>query len=187
MTLISEATVTKASDHCPHPEWWHAPDGWSTEDEVSEFLGALVRVLQPEFVLEIGTHKAATTEYIERAMHSNGHGRMVSVEINRDLVDSPLQYLSCLPFEMVNVNSLLYTPPAAIDLLFVDGQNDRVADVARFAPRMARYGIIAVHDLAGRPVFREQLVPALEYASTERILLNTPRGLLLMRAAQVVL
>jgi predicted O-methyltransferase YrrM len=159
----------------------------STEDEVSEFLGALVRVLQPEFVLEIGTHKAATTEYMARAMQRNGHGRMVSVEINRALVEAARQKLAGLPVEIVEGDSLLYTPPAAIDLLFVDGQNDRVADVARFAPRMARYGIIAVHDLAGQPVFREQLVSALEYASTERILLNTPRGLLLMRAAQVVL
>lgn len=56
MTDDLESRWTPARDWCPHPEYWHSPDSEATEVEVSEFIGSLVRLIQPEFVLEIGSY-----------------------------------------------------------------------------------------------------------------------------------
>ena len=47
-----ESDFTAPHEYVPHPEWWHAADSDATEEEVGALIGALVRALQPEFVVE---------------------------------------------------------------------------------------------------------------------------------------
>jgi predicted O-methyltransferase YrrM len=77
---VRESAFTAPHAGCPRPELWNAPDSDSTEVEVSELVGALVRALQPELVVETGTAYGYTAVRIGLALMRNGHGRCVSLE-----------------------------------------------------------------------------------------------------------
>lgn len=83
LDFMSEARFTSARPDCPHPERWHSSDPESAELEVSEFIGALVRLLQPDLVIETGSGFGQTTLHIAEAIAQNGHGRMLTFETDR--------------------------------------------------------------------------------------------------------
>ena len=77
----SEARFTPPRVECPHPERWTSEDIEATENEVIEGVYGLVRMLQPAYVVETGTHRGFMAASIGRALQANGHGRLDTVEI----------------------------------------------------------------------------------------------------------
>ena len=81
--LLPESRYIGPTEVCPRPERWHSrPDGQSTEIEVSELIGGLVRGLQPDTVVETGSYSGQTTEIILRALDENEHGTLVTCEVD---------------------------------------------------------------------------------------------------------
>ena len=80
-----EADFTPPNSWCPDPGFWHADDGDATEHEVTELVAAFVRALQPELVVETGSYSAQTSLAVGEALARNGHGRLVTLEIEPEL------------------------------------------------------------------------------------------------------
>lgn len=165
---------------CPHPEWWHAWNPVSTEVEVSMLVAALVKAIQPEHVLEIGSHYGQTTERIALVIRENGHGEFTSLEFNPELAGSARA--RCWEFldkqvKIVVINSLEYIPPHPIDFLFIDGQDARADDLEYYLPYLAEHCMVVMHDT---DYYLYETDRALRMWKGDHIQIHSPRGLLVM-------
>jgi predicted O-methyltransferase YrrM len=145
-----ESRFFAPTQRCPSPQFYTSVDGDSTEREVAEFIGALVRVAQPEFVVELGAAFGETTEQIVAALVKNGHGRLTTLEVDPVRAAFVRDRIPAGPWELVEQSSLEWLPTAAappIGLLFSDTLRDiRVQELLRFLPYMRPCGLAAVHD-----------------------------------------
>lgn len=193
-----ESQFTAPHRVAPNPQWWHAPDGDSTECEVSELVGALVRALQPDLVVETGTAFGYTALAIGQALVSNRHGRLVTLETDDDRRDEARKLLrlhtpSLLaeddgPITLSELSSLEWDPTdARVDFAFFDSLYElRSAEFRRFRDLGAlRAGsIVAFHDwtsrLRGQDFDVRREIEQLEAEALLRaIYLPTPRGVAL--------
>lgn len=176
-----ESQFTLPTERCPHPEWWSSENNMATESELANLVAAFVRACQPEFVIEVGSHYGQTTSLIGKAIRANGHGEFISLEINPELYGSACHRCLDVPeAHIVNINSLEYIPEKPIDLLFVDGQEYRVLDVEHFFPYCSKGAIIIMHDMLSTG-YKEQLPRVYELCGSDHILINSPRGMLILR------
>ncbi len=174
---------------CPEPSRWDAPDEWATESDVSRFVGDLVRVLKPDYVLETGSYHGYTSEQIGQALADLGRGRLTTIEISHDSAERARARCAGLPVTVITNRSQHVTPDEPIDLLFLDsGWTDRMEELRYFKAWASPRCVIAVHDSAvpvsypGVPAF----FASLEAVVTEGIVhpwlrLPTPRGLAITR------
>jgi predicted O-methyltransferase YrrM len=185
MTDDRESRYTLAANWCEHPEWWHSPDSEATETEVTEFLGALVRMIQPEFVLETGTYHGHTTLEISRALFMNGHGRGISLESSQENYETAVRRLdnwmgSNNTMQVLLLNSMEYMPVEKIDFAFFDSwQEGRHLEFNRFyeAGWLKSAAIVAFHDTAPHHQVRQYVSQLSDKINT--IDFHTPRGLIL--------
>jgi predicted O-methyltransferase YrrM len=183
-----EIRFTPSRDFCPHPEYWHSPDSEATETEVSEFIGSLVRLVQPEFVVETGAYKGHTTIEINYALNLNGHGRGVSVEADSILADEARRRVANRfggnpRMVVINVNSMEYEPVQDIDLAFFDSwQEGRHLEFLRYYSmgRIKPGAIVAFHDTAPHHLVRNFVLPleGIGEGQIKMIDFHTPRGLI---------
>jgi predicted O-methyltransferase YrrM len=180
---MTEERFTRASSFCPRPEYWHSPDSEATEIEVSKFLGSLVRLIQPEFVVETGTYHGHTTAQIGKALRENGHGRVVSIEKDRLAYEEAMNYYYDSSVTIIHMNTMDYVPPQDIDFAFFDSwQEGRHEEFKRFYDmgRLKSGSIVAFHDSAPHhQVYRLVNEWLIETGFITAIQFHTPRGLLL--------
>lgn len=158
---------------CPHPELWHAHDGMATEIEVIELVAAFVRALQPEIVIETGTHRGFMAEAIGVALAQNGHGHLYSTEIDERLFDEAADRVTGLPVTLLHHSSLEHEPPGLIDFAWFDSEtNLRVGEYNHYRQWMHDRTVVAFHDTSPHHGYRPQL-DALGLAWLD---LPTPRG-----------
>ncbi|MCA1800594.1 MAG: hypothetical protein LC650_04820, partial [Actinobacteria bacterium] len=74
--------IRSADPRTRHPELYSAKARPSAEDEVAEFIAALVNLVKPNRALEIGTAFGHTSEVIGRALARNGFGELDTIDIN---------------------------------------------------------------------------------------------------------
>jgi predicted O-methyltransferase YrrM len=173
--LTTEASWTPPTPWQAHPEWWHAPDNQSTETEVSKLVAAFVRALQPEYMIETGTHKALTSMMIGRALVDNGHGRLVTLETDEGLAELAAMQLRGLPVEALHQSSMTFTPEQPIDMCWLDSETYlRVAEFALFRPFMHQGTLVGMHDTAPHHGAYGDMVD--QIPGTRSIRLHTPRG-----------
>jgi len=175
---VTEAQFTPASGWCPHPEHWHASDAQATEHEVTALVGALTVALQPELVIETGTHTAQTAAAIGGALASNGHGRLITCETDRALADRAAYMLGQLPVQVLCGHSLDVLPPVLagagdVGLCWLDSSAQaRRSELVLLRRYLAPGAVIGVHDTRpGRPPARALAQPWLTVLT-----LRTPRG-----------
>jgi len=173
-----ESDYTVPRPDCPHPEWWTSENNMATERELDELVAAFVRAVQPEFVLEIGSHYGQGAELIGKALQQNGHGKCVSLEIDEPLSNSARWRTQAVKdvVEIVTANSLEYIPPVPVDLLYVDGSPNRVMDVEHFVPYCRPGTIILIHDMAHQN-YAIQLPRIYELCGPNHVFVNSPRGM----------
>lgn len=187
-----ESRFTPPREWCKHPEYWHSPDSEATEREVSEFIGSLIQLIQPEFVLETGSYKGHTTLEMAYALHQNGHGRGVSLESDKGLADEAQRQLENRMGEynrmqVIHVNSMEYEPIENIDFAFFDSwQEGRHLEFRRFYDmgKLPSGAIVAFHDTAPHHQVRKHVLPLGQTdeeitAYISIIDFHTPRGLVL--------
>jgi hypothetical protein len=132
---------------CPHPEYWSSTDDHSTEIEVSEMLAGLVRGLQPEFIVETGSAWGQTSEAIGKALLQNGHGKVVSLEVDPERVEYSKNRCAGLPVECLEMSSMEYVPTEEIQFAFFDSLFPlRVPEFMRYYPYMKKGCLVAFHD-----------------------------------------
>ncbi len=191
----TEDTHTAAHEFARFPQHWHSPDSESTESEVSELVGALVRALQPEFVVETGTAFGYTALEIGKALKANGHGQLISLEVDRGRLEFAYNLISehatWEPYERIielrEQSSLEFVPHRPIDFAWFDSLYELRAEEFK---RFRRLGalkpgtIVGFHDTTSG-IRRHYLDVSAEVTKLEQkrllkaIRLRTPRGLAL--------
>jgi predicted O-methyltransferase YrrM len=142
-----ESRFSRPDHLCPHPEYWSSTDDHSTEIEVSEMLAGLVRGLQPEYVVETGSAWGQTSEAIGKALKANGHGRLVSLEVDQERVDYSRNRCAGLPVDCRKQASLDFVPEEEIQFAFFDSLFTlRVPEFNRYYTHMKKGAIVAFHD-----------------------------------------
>jgi len=190
---LAESRFIPRTEFCPNPGWWTSQDADSTEWEVSEMIGGLIRGLQPDVVVETGSAWGQTTKVIGRVLRANGHGHCYSLD------PEPIRhaYASWYCHDEVCAGvvtlipgpSLEYTPPGYIDFLFCDSLYSlRAPELEKFRPWMHDGSFVCVHDTApghGQPeLYTSDLQGALEAVPGYRNLrLHTPRGITFLTPA----
>ncbi|MDA0578702.1 MAG: class I SAM-dependent methyltransferase [Verrucomicrobia bacterium] len=128
-----ESEFTPPSDVCPHPEYWHTGDCETTEQEVVELIGAFVRALQPELVVETGSYKGVMSRAIGEALKRNGHGRLVTFEVDAALAEVARKACRRLPVEVRHESSLAWMPTEKVGFCWLDsGIETRVQEFERY-------------------------------------------------------
>lgn len=177
-----ESTWTAPRPDCPNPRWWSATDAHSTEIEVTELVGGFVRALQPEFVIETGTCWGQTAEAIGRALAVNGHGRLVTLDVEPEKVQYSAHRCEGLPVDVLLCPSLSYTPPQPVDFAFFDSLTHlRPAEFRRYLPWMHDRTVVGFHDTGPQHPVRGLLRPLEAEGLIAPIYLPTPRGVCFAR------
>jgi len=178
----SEATWTKPRPDCPHPEFWTALDAMATEVEVTELVGAMVRALQPEFCVETGSWSGDTTYVIGAALTRNGHGELVSLEIDEKKAAEAAARCEGLPVTVLAQSSMSYTPDRPIDFAWFDSACElRPQEFFRYSIAMHDRTVVGFHDTGPQHPVRELLAPLERSGALQPIYLPTPRGVCFAR------
>lgn len=171
-----ESEFSPPSDFCPHPEYWHAHDGMATEVEVLELVAAFVRALQPELVVETGTHRGFGAEAIGRALQANGHGLLYTFEVDEALAIEARNRCAGLPVAVFLAPALslaTLVPGSVIDFAWFDSDTDqRTAEFLAYRPFMHSRTLVGFHDTHPRHMYR----PQLDSLGIQLLDLPTPRG-----------
>lgn len=136
--------ITGADTHL-----WSCPDDQAAEYETSHFMGALVALVKPRVVVEVGAYHGWTSAAIGRCLTGVGRGELHAFEGNPKRAEEAEQRCEGLP---VTIHATLdVNTPAdtfgSIDLLFIDGEIDnREASYEHWIPEVAARGLIVVHD-----------------------------------------
>lgn len=175
MQIYSEAAWTAPRPDCPHPEWWSSVDSQSTEIQVSELVAGFIRALQPEYVVETGTCIGQTAEIIGMALQANGHGRLDTLEPDRNRAAISRERCTGLPVTVLPTLSLEFTPAQRIDFAWLDSRMDlRVPEFERFRPWLPAGSLVGFHDTS--PHQGEWGSHVENLPGTRAIRLRTPRG-----------
>lgn len=180
---------------CQNTVLWQSYDEQSAECEVSEFIGALVRLLKPRVVVETGCYHGDTTLAIAQALQVNDRGQLYACDIDPDclartrsrieeydqIVEAAAKIhggeFNKLPASIVPQTGLeLIENLKEIDFAFIDsGDADcRSRELNAAARRMKPFSVIALHDTAPQHMKMCQYAGAITLPG---IYLNTPRGL----------
>lgn len=172
---LSEARWTTPRDDCPRPEWWHSADDESTEFEVTALVGAFVRALQPECVVETGSAFGQTAEAIGAALVQNGHGHLHSLETDPARAAIARGRTSTLPVDILEADSLSWEPSHAIDFAWFDSAlHIRTSEFRSYRPWFSERCVVGFHDAGPQHGIR----PDIEALAGSWIYLPTPRGVM---------
>lgn len=186
-----ESRFSQSDFLCPHPEYWSSTDDHSTEIEVSEMLAGIVRGLQPDYIIETGSAWGQTSEAIGKALKLNGHGQLISLEVDEERVQYSINRCNGLPVKCLKMSSMDFLPEEEIQFAFFDSLFPlRILEFKRYYPYMRKNSIVAFHDTKpghGGGQFmdttidlRTSILLELEAAKMiKAIYMPTPRGIML--------
>jgi predicted O-methyltransferase YrrM/glycosyltransferase involved in cell wall biosynthesis len=142
--------ISRPSTLCPHPQLWSMTDAASAEVEVQEFLYSITRLIKPQNVLESGTFIGNSAITIARALLANGRGKLVTLEhVKENAAVAKDRIAQAAMSEIVEVKQLTstdYTPPQAIDLLFLDSTLKSLpVELQHFAKQLQPGALVIVH------------------------------------------
>jgi predicted O-methyltransferase YrrM len=163
-------------------ELWSCQDIDSTEDEVIELLGSLVRAMKPRLCVEVGSHVGLSSLEMGRALERNGRGHLHCFESVPESAGAAQERTAGLPVTVHAMTDLSFDPselPGPVDFLFVDGDLDNRGDSMRhWRDSLSDRHVVAVHDSLKHWEVRES-IESVGFA--ERLDVVTPRGITLLR------
>jgi len=181
---FTEDRFTPANEFCRHPEYYHSPDSEATELEVTEFIGALVRLVQPELVVETGTYHGHTAQEICEQLVWNNHGKLVTIEKDAaafGIAAVSLDYYEDSDLvELIHGNSLDYIPTQQIDLAFFDSwQEGRHLEFMHFYNMgvLSAGATVVFHDTAPHHLVHTYVKQLEADGYIKTLTFHTPRGI----------
>lgn len=180
---LPESMWTQPRPDCPNPERWSAVDAYATENEVTELVAAMVRALQPDFVVETGAWVGTTTRAIGEALARNGRGELISLEIDPEKADLAARRCAGLPVTVLNISSLDWMPTKLVDFAWFDSDcAARPREFELYLPWMSPRAVAGFHDTGPQHPVRGLLEP-LERRGllVSPLYLPTPRGVCFAR------
>lgn len=181
--FLTEDTWTPAREWCAKPHRWHAATADATEIEVTRLIAAFVGALQPDLAVETGTNTGQTSEAIGRALAANGHGRLVTCEIDAAMVWAARDRCKGLPVTVEQIQGVDYLPTEPIGFLFLDSHaHKRHLELDHFLPYLEPGAVIAVHDTAPHHPVMDYLRPFIAAQRITGLTLRTPRGVSFFQA-----
>ena len=132
---------------------YHAFNSGGVESEVGEFFYGLVKLLQPEKVLETGTHHGISSMYIGMALKNNGHGKLTTYEFsleNHNIAVERFKKLGLTSWIDVALSDVAkaYNTKEQYDLIFLDTEpQTRFREMIEFYDNLKPGGYLFVHDL----------------------------------------
>jgi predicted O-methyltransferase YrrM len=176
---------TPPTPECPHPELWRMVDSQTTELEVIDFLGSLVRTIKPHLIVETGTFLAYSTIKMAQALKANGFGKIITIEFDPTIFAKARERMDASGLgawiEYRNESSLETRIEGTIDLLFSDSHlTIREQEIRRFLPQIDPEGLIVIHDASSHfHVVREAALRLEQEGLLSVALLPTPRGVVI--------
>ncbi len=155
---ITEFIAAKTGLQVQQEFWTYLPgysmfNTSSVECEVGEFLYALVRLVKPDRVLELGTGYGISAIYMALALKQNGRGRLTTVECQPDALSVSQDLFKKLDLaqqlEIISVHVEDYEPgDAMFDVIFIDTEPHlRFNELLRFWKNLKEGGFVLIHDL----------------------------------------
>lgn len=139
---------------------WSPGSVWGVE---GEFLYALVRALKPERVIEIGTWRGCSASHILEALHANGKGELISVDMQRhpEGIDIPKHLLYRWKFVEEEAVAYITRERPAAELVFEDADHTYPGSVALLTAIdfFVKPRVLVSHD-ACHPAHRDNVVAA---------------------------
>jgi hypothetical protein len=167
---------------CPHPQRWHSDNDDASEHEVSALAAAFVTALQPDVVVETGSHTGQTARAIGEALAANGQGMLYTVETERAFVSEARANCEGLPVTVIHGDSVAWLTsgeaPDGVGFAWVDGLwENRIPDIEALYPLFAPGAICGIHDTGPQfPWMAAQLAPLAAAGKIRLLNLRTPRG-----------
>lgn len=131
---------------------YHMADDGGVETEVGELLYGLIRVLQPENILETGTYTGISSLYMAQALKDNTHGHITTLEIeetHKKRAENLWNACGVNGYVTCKLQrSLEYMPSEKYDFMFLDSEPDiRFSELVRFFDNLKRGGYVLIHDV----------------------------------------
>lgn len=177
--LKLESRFTDPRADCPSPERWHSDDADSTEWEVSELVGAFVKALRPDVVVETGSAWGQTAEQIGKALLGPPlTGWLHTLEPNPERVKESRVRCDMLPVTVVETTSLEWEPVDNIGFAWFDSLHHlRVPEFRKFYPHMTRGAFVGFHDTGPHQGgLREEILQLEAEGLLLPVFLPSPRG-----------
>jgi len=170
---MTEARWTPANAWCDHPEDWHASDADATEHEVTELVAAFIRAMQPHLAIETGCNTGQTSAAIGRALKANGHGRLITCDIDPAMIEATERKCAGLPVAVLETTGEKLTPPAPVGFLWLDSDLfARHREFAHFREHLSPGAVVGVHDTGPQHPVHGTFEPY----GLSGLRLRTPRG-----------
>lgn len=172
-----ESVWTPSSDWCQRPEHWNSDTADATEHEVTGLVAAFARALQPDLVIETGSNTGQTAHALGVALQQNGHGKVVTLDIDPEMVRATQERCAGLPVEVVQQPGWEYVPDRPVGMLWLDSDaHQRHLELVHFRPFLLPGAVIGVHDTAPHHPVHDHLKPVLHQLGATGLRLRTPRG-----------
>jgi predicted O-methyltransferase YrrM len=182
--MSKESMFTTNNPLCQDIELWQTRDEQSAEEEVSEFIFGLVRLLKPKICVETGCYLGDTTVKIAEALWKNGRGKLFACDTEsakiafvKDVLHEKGLNPQCLLFNDKGIDMIKgLGKNMLIDFAFIDSgdaevRREEIEEVMKYMPA---FGVIVLHDTA--PQHRDNSFMAGQI-KLPAIYLNCPRGL----------
>ena len=175
----------RSTAECPNPERWRMFDTMTAEVEVLEFLRCLMTTVKPRLVVETGTFLGVSTVYMAEGLQSNGLGKIVTCEPDKDVFAKAKERIDGSGLgKWVDYrceSSMDVKVPGTIDVLFCDSLPElREPEVRHFLPQVNPNGLILMHDSSSHlRTVREAALRMESEGLISVVLLPTPRGLVM--------
>lgn len=131
---------------------FHSFNDAGVESEVGEFFYSMVRLLQPDNVLETGTHWGVSASYIGLALQDNQFGHLDTFEFlaeNHRKAHSRIFNLQLLKQVTCHFGDIAaFTPEKTYKMVLLDTEpQTRFAELEKFYDVVEPGGFIFIHDL----------------------------------------
>ena len=130
---------------------WSMFDGFTAETEVLDFLYTLVRLIKPENAVETGTWLGRSAIAIASALHDNGFGHLISLEIDPEVARCAMAEVVsarlCEWVDIVTDQSLYFQPQSELQFALFDSEVQVCAEeFYHFYEKLAPGATVVFHD-----------------------------------------
>jgi len=122
-------------------------------------LFKLIRTVQPEWVIELGTCIGISAAYQSAAQQLNGKGRLITIEGSETIAGLAKENINSLGLKNVEIHCgkfhdvlpEIFAEISAIDYVFIDGHHDEQATIAYFElllPHLSSGALLVFDDIS---------------------------------------